>query len=248
MSLDWSTFLLEILNFLVLVWLLKRFLYRPVMEVIEQRKTRVEKSLQDAQASQTQAQTLREQYESRLAEWQKQKDQARAQLHSEIEAERQKQLASLRTSIEEERERRKLLQTRQETAQANQVQTQALVQAGTFAGQLLRRVAGPETEARLAAMLIEELGRLPAGQVADLRRAISDQPGPVRVTSAFPLPDDTRATLSSALEKVLTQQPSIEFTNDEKLVAGLRVAIGPWVLRANVQDELELFVHAGSDG
>jgi F-type H+-transporting ATPase subunit b len=231
MSLDWSTFLLEILNFLVLVWLLKRFLYRPVLEVIEERKARVEKALQQAQASQTQAQALREQYESRLADSRKQQEQARAQLHTEIEAERQKQMEALRASMEDERERRKLLQARQETAQASQVQKQALLQAGAFAGRLLDRVAGPETEAR----------------VADLRRAMSDQPGPVRVTSAYPVPDDTRAALAAALEQLLTQRPQLEFAQDDTLIAGLRVAIGPWVLRASVQDELELFVHAGTD-
>ncbi len=247
MTLDWSTFLLEILNFLVLVWLLKRFLYRPVLEVIEQRKARVEKGLQDAQASQEQAQTLREQYERRRAEWQKEQEHARAQLHTEIEAERQKQMAALRTAMEDERERRRLLQTRQEATRASQVQAQALVQAGAFAGRLLARVAGPETEARLAAMLIEELGQLPETRVADLRRAASEQSGPVRVTSVYPLPDETRAALVAALEKLLTQRPQVEFGEDDNLVAGLRVAVGPWVLRANVQDELELFVHAGHD-
>jgi len=247
MSLDWSTFLLEILNFLVLVWLLKRFLYRPVLEVIEERKARVEKALQQAQASQTQAQALREQYESRLADSRKQQEQARAQLHTEIEAERQKQMEALRASMEDERERRKLLQARQETAQASQVQKQALLQAGAFAGRLLDRVAGPETEARLTTMLMEELAGLPEARVADLRRAMSDQPGPVRVTSAYPVPDDTRAALAAALEQLLTQRPQLEFAQDDTLIAGLRVAIGPWVLRASVQDELELFVHAGTD-
>jgi F-type H+-transporting ATPase subunit b len=248
MTLDWSTFLLEILNFLVLVWLLKRFLYRPVLEVIEQRKTRVEKALQDAQAAQAQAQALREQHESRLADWQKQQEHARAQLHTEIEAERQTQMEALRASLQDERERRKLLQTRQEAALASQVQSQALLQAGAFAGRLLARVAGPEAEARLAAMLIEALARLPEARVAEVRRAVAEQPGPVRVTSAYPLPEETRAALAAALERLLTQRPQLEFGEDEKLVAGLRVAIGPWVLRASVQDELELFVHAGSDG
>lgn len=247
MSLDWSTFLLEILNFVVLVWLLKRFLYRPVLEVIEERKTRVEKALQDARGSQSQAQALREQYESRLADWRKQQEQARAQLQAEMEAERQRQMEALRASLEDERERRKLLQSRQEAAQASQVQKQALLQAGAFAGRLLDRVAGPETEARLTAMLIEELARLPEPRVAELRRAMSDQPGPVRVTSAYPVPADTRTALSAALEQLLAQRPQLEFTEDQTLIAGLRVAIGPWVLRASLQDELELFVHAGSD-
>ena len=44
MELDWTTFILELINFLVLIWLLNRFLYKPVMKVIAQRKTTIQKT------------------------------------------------------------------------------------------------------------------------------------------------------------------------------------------------------------
>ena len=40
MTLSWPTFILEIVNFLVLVWILKRFLYQPILQAIEERKAR----------------------------------------------------------------------------------------------------------------------------------------------------------------------------------------------------------------
>ena len=50
MELSWSTFILEAINFLVLVWILKRFLYKPVLDVIERRKAGIEKIQADAKA------------------------------------------------------------------------------------------------------------------------------------------------------------------------------------------------------
>ena len=50
MQIDWTTLVLEIINFLVLVWILKRFLYRPVMEAIAARQQRVEGKLAEARA------------------------------------------------------------------------------------------------------------------------------------------------------------------------------------------------------
>ena len=50
MELNWSTFVLEILNFLVLVWILKRFLYKPVLAVIARRREGIEKSLAEARS------------------------------------------------------------------------------------------------------------------------------------------------------------------------------------------------------
>ena len=48
MELNWSTFVLEIVNFVVLVFILQRFLYRPVLAVIERRRKSVEDRLSEA--------------------------------------------------------------------------------------------------------------------------------------------------------------------------------------------------------
>ncbi len=60
MELDWSTFLLQIINFLVLVWILNRFLYQPVMKVIAERKAAVEKTLADSERARAEARALRD--------------------------------------------------------------------------------------------------------------------------------------------------------------------------------------------
>ena len=66
MELSWSTFVLEIINFLVLVWILKRFLYKPVMDVIARRREEIEKTRAEAAQLQTDAQNLQQQYEERV--------------------------------------------------------------------------------------------------------------------------------------------------------------------------------------
>jgi F-type H+-transporting ATPase subunit b len=48
-ELDWMTFVLEVINFLVLIWILNRLLYRPLMNVIAQRKAAIQKTLADAE-------------------------------------------------------------------------------------------------------------------------------------------------------------------------------------------------------
>ena len=55
MAIDWFTIGAQILNFLVLVWLLKRFLYQPVLDAIDKREKRIAATLADAAASKAQA-------------------------------------------------------------------------------------------------------------------------------------------------------------------------------------------------
>ena len=59
MELNWSTFLLEIINFLVLVWILKRFLYQPVLDVIARRRKAIEAQLAEALRLQDEAESLK---------------------------------------------------------------------------------------------------------------------------------------------------------------------------------------------
>jgi F-type H+-transporting ATPase subunit b len=103
-ELDWSTFLLEIVNVLVLVWLLKRFLFRPVMKVIEDRKAAIAKTLADATRVQTEAESARERYEQRLVTWNDEQAKSRVQLQEELAAERQRRLAALQKELEREHE------------------------------------------------------------------------------------------------------------------------------------------------
>ena len=64
MQIDWWTLLFQIINFLVLIWLLKRFLYHPVQRVLQQRRELVHAATAEAQHSQAQAEAARS---SRLA-------------------------------------------------------------------------------------------------------------------------------------------------------------------------------------
>ena len=73
MELSWPTFILEIVHFLVLVWILKRFLYKPILQAIGQRKALIEKNLADAEARQSEAEALEQQFQKRLTDWENEK-------------------------------------------------------------------------------------------------------------------------------------------------------------------------------
>ena len=80
MQFDWTTFILEILNFLVLVWILQRFIYRPVLAMLDARQQRIKDETGRAEQLRSDAEALRQQYESRLADWSREQESGRRQL------------------------------------------------------------------------------------------------------------------------------------------------------------------------
>jgi len=241
MEFDWTTFALEIVNFLVLVWLLKHFFYRPVLGVIAQRRAGIEKTLADARTTQTEAQALKENYEARAAEWRKEKEAARAKLTEEISAERERAMEALRTSLANEREKAKVLNEKREAEWRHTAEEQAVTLGAAFSARLLARFVTPELESRLVDVTLEELPRLPAEQAQALAANAKNGAMKLVVTSAYPLDEDRRKAISASLSALVGHPVEPDFDANPELLAGLRVSLGAWVLHANLRDELEFF-------
>lgn len=244
MGLDWSTFLLELINFLILVWILKRFLYAPVKAAIEERRQRVEAVLTQAQATREEAQQLRAEYESREQAWQVERDQAKAALERELKAERTRRLEEIQAELQRQRDKAAILDERRVKEGERRDQEAALALAAGFGSRLLARVADPALEARLVAMVIEDLPHLAPAHRQALAAVAANGPGQVRIQSAHPLSDEQRLALEAALSAAAGQALRCEVQQDSDLIAGLRIDAGPLVMRANLRDELRFFAES----
>ncbi|MEZ5354326.1 MAG: hypothetical protein R2762_16940 [Bryobacteraceae bacterium] len=240
-ELDLSTFVLEIVNFLVLVWILKRFLYRPVLDAIERRKTAVAKTLSGAEAKEAAARDLEAQYRNRLGEWEHEKQQLRSQLDDEIAARRDRMLAGVEAAAGKEREKEKVLAARRLDELRQRAEKEGAAIAARFASRLLERVADPGLEQRLIGLVIEDLPRLPEAEREALEAAGSDPRAGLRVTTAFPVPQSGRTALLDAVKAVIHRDLTAAFAEDRALIAGVRIDVGPWIVRANLRDELAFF-------
>ncbi len=248
MELNWSTFFLEIINFLILVWILKHFFYKPVLDVITRRRMEIEKTLNDAKVLHDDAETLQEQYKNRLGVWEQERLTAQAALKEEIEAERTRQMEALQITLKKEREKAQAIEQHQLEVCRQQAEETALAQGAQFAAHLLTAAAGPELERHLSDLFIQELAALSPKQTEALRAAGSKAPDRIQISSAYVLDDTARQLLEQSLSTTLGINGPFHYTQDKALIAGLRINVGAWALRANLQDELKSFVDFAHDG
>ncbi len=247
MELDWPTFLLEIVNVLVLVWLLNRFLYRPVMTVIGERESAIAKMVADANRLQSEAMVLKERYDRRLVEWEQEREKARALLQEEIAAERQRRLTALQADLEKERQQALARERQQIKELARQAEATAIMHGTQFTAALLSRVASPELEIKLIEAAMEDLSRLTGPQVEAIKSTLpANAHG--RVATGFALAQASREALVKTIEGLFDRTIDWEFAEDRNLLAGLRVSLGGWVLRGNLRDELKFFAESEIDG
>ncbi|MCP5326587.1 MAG: hypothetical protein H7A09_09740 [Oceanospirillaceae bacterium] len=244
MSLDPLTFIFEILNFLVLLWLLKRFLYKPVQAAINQRREDLQKAMQLAQQREAQASAAMQQHQQALQAWQQEQARREAELNTQLNQQREQVMAAIAASAEVEKQRLNALAAQeQKTAQAA-LQHKAARNALQLSARLLQRVSGPELDSLLITMLLEDLQKLPAQQRNHLHDSAQQQQGRILIESARPLNAQQCTALQQGLSAQLGLDVQCNYQERADLISGLRASWGADVLHANLADELAFF-HTG---
>lgn len=235
MRLSGWTLLLQVVNFLVLLWLLRRFLWKPVQAVLERRRAEVERAAADAAAARQAAAALQAELEAARADLAKEREAGLASAHAQAEAERAATLARARAELEatQAEARARLEQEREEAVAALRAQASELAVA--LAGRLLG-AAGPHALEPFLDRALARLAELPPAQRRALWRGPSD--GEVRAVTASRLDEAARGRLREALARLVGEAPALAFEEEPALVAGVELHFPRQVLRFSWRDAL----------
>lgn len=241
MELNWSTFLLEIINFLILVWLLTRFFYRPILQVINNRREDTQKILDESATLHEEAEALKASYQDRLSEWEQEQQNERRILHKDITGERKQLLDDLQHELEREREKTGILAQRQQAEEQHKLEQLALRQGAAFSAKLLTRLANPELETAIVNLVIEDLDTLSSARQQLLQAGYSDTKSGFIISSAYPLPVSSKQHIEKKLAEIIGAKIQCHYKQEHDLIAGMRIATGSWLLQASLRDELKYF-------
>ncbi len=220
MSIDWITVAAQIANFLVLVWLLKRFLYRPILDGIDAREAEIADRMSEAARVRQKAEAAEAAYQDRLSALRSGESAMIDSVRQKAEEERDALLAEAREKLE--RERKNWNEQREEEASQY---TADLHRAG--AGALLsltRKALGDLADETLEERIVAHVSKRLTAISEDLRKAAGDSTAAV-ATTRDPLPQDARARLKADLRKLLPKV-TLRFETDAAQAPGLILRLG----------------------
>jgi F-type H+-transporting ATPase subunit b len=225
MEIEWPIVAFEVLNFAVLVLLLRRFLFRPVQRMLAARCDEIERAHVELEAREQAATRLQGEYEARSRS-----------LDSEVHEQREAVLAEAHARAEA------LLAEARD--QARQLMTNAELQIAAARRRALQqlRVEVLRLAAEAAERVIPEL-ESPAVTRAQARRAArrltealgEHVPGPVRATVGR---EDEREAVVHELRAVLGVTPALELSVDPTIVSGVRLRAAGHEVEASVSASL----------
>ena len=242
MGLDPITIAAQVINFLILVWLLNRFLFTPVTRVMDERAARVQAELDEAQKARTDAEQRETELQRKLDDLETQREHVLAAARVEAEALRTTLVAEAREQVERMRQHWSAGVLRERDGFIERLQERVLDHTQRAMRRALDDLADEDLERRMVAGFIERLG---SSAVENLP-AVDAGAGQFVVASSFDLPDDLREPLTAAVH-ARWPDASLRFTRDEHLACGVELrGIGrklAWsvddylgTLRASVQE------------
>ncbi len=223
MLIDWFTVGAQALNFLVLVWLLKRFLYKPILNAIDAREKLIAGKLADADAKEAEAKQQREAFQRKNDAFDKQRAALMTKATDEADAEGRKRLADSTRAADATSARRReaLLSDAHSLNQVLRTRTQQEVFA--IARRTLTDLAGAGLEDRMAEVFIQRLRTLDGKARQTFAAALETASGPALVRSAFDMPEKPRAAIQAAVDEVFGTKAPIRFETAPDLVAGVEI-------------------------
>jgi len=239
MHIEWWTLALQAINFLVLVWLLWRFLYRPVRAVIEKRKALSEEAFAKAAAKEAEVDALKKKMEADRAALAQERQDLLKKLHEDAAAERETALEKARADA------KKLIEDARETI-AKERQG-ALAEMEAQAGQLAVDLAstllsGIETNALGDAYLEKLAAQLDAMSASDLEELKKDlEPAAARVlvVTAVPIAEAEQARWRKRLAAKLGRDDKTGFETDPAIVGGAELRFPHTTLKFTWADQLK---------
>jgi F-type H+-transporting ATPase subunit b len=240
MLIDWFTVGAQAVNFLILVWLLKRFLYQPVLAAVDAREKKIAAQIADAAALETKAQVERADLHQRSEAFNREREGLLRKATEEANAERQRLVESARQESQQLHSKltQALAQERAELGHQLSVRTQAEVFA--VARKTLADLAGASLEDRMIEVFIAHLRELPQAQKLTLAGAdTAADPTPVAlVRSAFVLPATGRASIEAAVHECLGATVPTRFETSPEFVCGVELTMGGVKIAWSVADYL----------
>lgn len=246
MQIDWFTFGAQIVNFLILIGLLKRFLYGPILEAMDAREERISSRLEEARAKREDAEAERKKYQSLQEDLEEARQKELAEAEHEAEERRQELIREAREEVEHlEREWREALERERESF-LRELSERAVAETIAVARRALRDLANADLEGQAVDVFLKRLRTLDEEQRDALAEALRASDGRAVVHSAFELTEAHQAQVRQRLDTEIGAVSDVSFGSDAEVGFGVELRIGEqkvaWSLDSYL-DDLKARVH-----
>ncbi|MGY4386096.1 F-type H+-transporting ATPase subunit b [Pedobacter sp. UYP24] len=230
MQINWFTVIAQIINFLLLVWLMKKYLYKPIIQAVDEREKKIASELADAKSKMVEAKKEQDEFQKKNEALDLNKKKVMDQALADAAAEREKLMdaakkegAVLKLKLEDAARE---LQENMSNELAERTQTEVL----TITKKALAELASTNLEEQSVTVFISKIKAITGKDKKQFMDAFQLNSSPLSVKSAFSLSEKNQKSIKFAINSILGDETKYEFATDPGMISGVELATNGYKL------------------
>ena len=241
MLIDWFTVIAQIINFLVLVYLLKRFLYGPIIKAMDKRQEKIALRLEGARKKKEEAEQEAKLFLKKNKEFDSRYEEMLSQIKKEVETRKVELIKEARSRVDADMARwYGAIQKEKETF-LQDIRRRAMKHTCAIARRAIKDLSNADLENRITSIFIERLQNIDSNEREALAQAIKHSMEGIRVNSAFEIPEELAKKIVQLLQKLTIDPVAVRFEILPELICGIELKLHGRKISWNIADYLESF-------
>jgi F-type H+-transporting ATPase subunit b len=238
MRIDWWTLALQTINVLILIWILARFFFRPIINIVAKRQEEAKKLLTDAALARQEAADVRSEAVRARAEVAAERERLLAEARNAARVEKQNLLEQSSREIVKLNSEAKAAIAREQAAAE-----QAIIDHATeISIEIARRLLARFPHRDILHAFVDEICREVHGLSSEVRDNLTSAAAtghPIEVVTATPLSGEETQQVAEALKEAFGLELSLAFHSDPAILAGIELHGQDAVIRNSWRADLE---------
>ena len=239
MEINWFTVIAQIVNFLILVWLLKRFLYKPVLKAIDERERKIASQIEDAATNKSEAKKEQDLFRQKNEEFDKERTLKMNEAYEEVDSEKQRMFEEVRKESTALRAKYEDSLKEEEKEIRNKIKRKTKDEVFAIASKTLSDLANTSLEEQVIKVFIEKLTALDKLEKVKFKDALNNNQKPITIKSAFEFSETSKQELGKAIEGITERKNNFEYRLEPELVSGIEIETSTFQLSWNIDSYLD---------
>jgi F-type H+-transporting ATPase subunit b len=238
MPIHWFTVLAQAVNFLILVWLLQRFLYKPILRAIDEREKGIAARLAKADSDKAEANKDRHDFQLKNESFARERADLLKQAMDDAAAERQRLLAEARKDADSLRDKRQDALRNELRNLSREITCRTQTEVFAIARKALADLATASLEERMTEVFVQHLRALAGPSKEQLAAALKSSAAPARLRSAFDLPLPQRLAIEATIRETFATETQMQFETAPEVVSGIELSVNGQKVSWSIADYL----------
>jgi len=241
MTIDWFTVIAQIINFLILVWLLKRFLYKPILDAVDERERKIVSKIEDANKKEQDAAAERDEFKEKNSEFDIQRKKNWEQALMEINSEKQQQFEKVRKEASELQKKLDAAIASDQESLMKSLKLKTQQEILSTVKKTLKDLADEDLESNIIKVFLKKLKDLSKEEREILLAHFAGSKAAVEIRSAFELQKQQKEILEKVVGQLLGDEIKFEYKLESNLMGGIELNANSYKIAWSIDEYLQSF-------